>query len=86
MKLKIIKLIELGIYNALIDDSVSADEFKSILKELTTLKDRIKVEITEDDILNVFQHVTKKFLDKIFKEVLEKWLGHSGDLQSFAQL
>lgn len=60
MKPKIIKLIELGIYTALIDDSVSADEFASIIKELTTLECRVKVEITEDDILNVFQHVTKK--------------------------
>lgn len=72
MKLQILKLIELGIYNALIDDSISPDEFQSIIKELTTLECRVKVEITEDDLLNVFQLVTKKYLDKIFKEVLEK--------------
>lgn len=66
MKPKIIKLIALGIYTALIDDSVSADEFGSIIKELTTLECRVKVEITEDDILNVFQHVTKKISGQNF--------------------
>lgn len=77
MKFQILKLIGLGVYTALIDDSISSEEFQSFINELTTLgsgsESESKVEITEDDLLNVFQYVTKKYLDNfIFKEDLEK--------------